>query len=350
MWVTDHPAAPGTDGARAEARAGPRPRPRRPRRRPPAAKRRRTGGGACGGVDLTLRIRQLEERRAQLTARWQARQRKDVEEEIASLRRTRDARVGAATPPPKAAPPPPAAPPKVVGATQVRTVRNGKEVTVYLADNDECPHCRKQMVMIPGVALLSCDQCGRSKPYLDATSASTAYGEEVEFSNFSYKRSNHFQEWLNSFQAKETTEIPKEVFERVMEELYRQRISDLNKITRKKVREVLKDLKLRKYYEHVTQITCRLNGKRPPRMTPDQEEQCRLMFMAIQGPFEKNCPPDRKNFLSYSYCLYKFCELMAYDEFLPCFSLLKGRDKLFKQDMIFKRICEDLGWSWLPSI
>ena len=200
------------------------------------------------------------------------------------------------------------------------------------------------------VALLSCDQCGRSKPYLDATSASTAYGEEVEFSNFSYKRSNHFQEWLNSFQAKETTEIPESVFQRVMEELYRQRISDLNKITRKKVREVLKDLKLRKYYEHVTQITCRLNGKRPPRMTPDQEEQCRLMFMAIQGPFEKNCPPDRKNFLSYSYCLYKFCELMAYDEFLPCFSLLKGRDKLFKQDTIFKKICEELKWEFLPSI
>ena len=83
-----------------------------------------------------------------------------------------------------------------------------------------------------------------------------------------------FQEWLNSFQAKETTEIPKEVFRRVMEELYRQRISDLNQITRKKVREVLKDLRLRKYYEHVTQITCRLNGKKPPRMSPEQEEQC----------------------------------------------------------------------------
>lgn len=312
-------------------------------------------------IDTSLLIRQLQEKKKQLTARWQTRQRKDIEEQIASLER-------GLTPPSTSLPPQEGqeedgGEPDLLreeedvsptlhhsGATPVQTVRNGKEVTVYLADTDECPHCRRQMVMIPSTALLSCTGCGRSKPYLDATSASTAYGEEVEFSNFSYKRSNHFQEWLNSFQAKETTEIPKSVFDRVMEELYRQRISDLNDITTKKVREVLKDLKLRKYYEHVTQITCRLNGKRPPRMTPDQEEQCRLMFMAIQGPFEKNCPPDRKNFLSYSYCLYKFCELMAYDEFLPCFSLLKGRDKLFKQDMIFKRICEDLGWTWLPSI
>ena len=70
-------------------------------------------------------------------------------------------------------------------------------------------------------------------------------------------------------------------------------------------------------------------------MTPEQEEQCRLMFMAIQGPFEKHCPPDRKNFVVLL-LLYKFCELMAYDEFLPCFALLKGRDKLFKQDSIFE--------------
>ena len=135
-----------------------------------------------------------------------------------------------------------------------------------------------------------------------------------------------------------------------MDELYRQRITDVSKITSKKVREVLKDLKYRKYYEHVTQIACKLTGRMPPRMTSHQEEQCRLMFMAIQSPFEKHCPKDRKNFLSYSYCLYKFCELMGYDEFLHCFSLLKGRDKLFKQDTIFKKICKELNWEFVPSI
>ena len=41
---------------------------------------------------------------------------------------------------------------------------------------------------------------------------------------------------------------------------------------------------------------------------------------------------------------------MGYDEFLPCFSLLKGRDKLFKQDVIFHKICDELNWEFLPSI
>jgi hypothetical protein len=232
----------------------------------------------------------------------------------------------------------------------VSATRGGKVMVLYLASGDKCDDCDQMMQMIVSESMLCCPVCGKMTPYLDSTSSSTAYGEEVEFSSFSYKRSNHFQEWLNSFQAKETTDIPQEVYDKVMEELYRQRITDIQKITSKKVREVLKDLKYRKYYEHVTQISCRLTGRMPPRMTSQQEEQCRLMFMAIQGPFEKHCPKDRKNFLSYSYCLYKFCELMGYNEFLPCFSLLKGRDKLFKQDTIFKKICEELNWEFVPSI
>lgn len=234
--------------------------------------------------------------------------------------------------------------------SSVSTTRGGKTMVLYLASGDRCDECDTMMQMLVSESMLCCPVCGKLVPYLDSTSSSTAYGEEVEFSSFSYKRSNHFQEWLNSFQAKETTDIPQEVYDRVMEELYRQRITDVSKITSKKVREVLKDLKYRKYYEHVTQISCRLTGRMPPRMTSQQEEQCRLMFMAIQGPFEKHCPKDRKNFLSYSYCLYKFCELMGYNEFLPCFSLLKGRDKLFKQDTIFKKICDELNWEFVPSI
>lgn len=73
------------------------------------------------------------------------------------------------------------------------------------------------------------------------------------------------------------------------------------------------------------------------------------MFQAIQAPFEKHCPPDRKNFLSYSYCLYKFCELLRMDEYLNHFSLLKGRDKLYRQDEIFRKICQELNWQFIRA-
>ena len=205
-------------------------------------------------------------------------------------------------------------------------------------------------MLISAKAIMTCSKCGYSVAYLDATMSSMSYSDDVEFSSFSYKRINHFNEWLQQVQAKETFEISQEILEAVMAELHRQRVTSVEHVTPKKVREVLKTLKLRKAYEHVAQITCKLTGRRPLRISSETEEMCRLMFIAVQPAFEKHCPKDRKNFLSYSYCLYKFFQLLGLDAFLETFTLLKGRDKLAKQDEIFKKICEELDWDFVPSV
>tara|TARA_B110001450_G_scaffold222990_1_gene219872 strand:+ start:846 stop:1994 length:1149 start_codon:yes stop_codon:yes gene_type:complete len=219
-----------------------------------------------------------------------------------------------------------------------------------LNTRDECPLCHDSLILVSNKAIMTCKACGYSIAYLDATMQSMSYSDDVEFSSFSYKRINHFNEWLQQVQAKENFEIPESTMGAVMNELYRQRITNTQDITPKKVREILKVLKLRKAYEHVAQITCRLTGGKPLRIPPEAEEMCRLMFIAVQPAFEKHCPKDRKNFLSYSYCLFKFFQLLGYDEFLESFTLLKGRDKLLRQDEIFKKICEELDWEFLPSV
>ena len=85
-------------------------------------------------------------------------------------------------------------------------------------------------------------------------------------------------------------------------------------------------------------------------MSQELEARLRLMFYNIQKPFEKHRPEDRKNFLSYSYVLYKFCELLGEDDFLPCFPLLKSKEKLYKQDEIWKSICAELRWGFYKTI
>ena len=219
-----------------------------------------------------------------------------------------------------------------------------------LHTRDECPLCHDDLVLVNAKAVMTCKSCGYSVAYLDATMQSMSYSDDVEFSSFSYKRINHFNEWLQQVQAKENFEIGSDILQAVMEELHRQRITSCADITPKKVREVLKVLKLRKAYEHVAQITTKLTGQKPLRVPPEAEEMCRLMFIAVQPAFEKHCPKDRKNFLSYSYCLFKFFQLLGYDDFLDSFTLLKGRDKLARQDEIFKKICEELDWSFVPSV
>ena len=73
------------------------------------------------------------------------------------------------------------------------------------------------------------------------------------------------------------------------------------------------------------------------------------MFREIQEPFALHRPKGRKNFLSYSYILHKFCELLELDEFLPCFPLLKSHEKLLQQDKVWKKICDHVNWEFYPS-
>ena len=233
---------------------------------------------------------------------------------------------------------------------------------VHMSNCDMCLTCQQPTVIMGAGAIMGCTKCKQTHTFIQATSSRIAYGEEVEFTSFSYRRENHFQEWLNCFQAKESTTLLKKeaaaaknredtsVVELVAQKCAEMGHTDRSKIEMHHVREALKALRLSKYYENQQQITTRISGRPAPTMTPHQEEQVRSMFSAIIPLFEKHKPPDRRNFLSYAYCLYKFCELMGWDQFLPCFTLLKGPDKLKKQDMIFEKICKDLDWEFIPSV
>lgn len=154
---------------------------------------------------------------------------------------------------------------------------------------------------------------------------------------------------MSQFQGKESTDIPEHVYDKILIELKKARSFDLNKIKVEDMRKILKKLGLNRYYEHIPHILTKI-GVPAPVMTRDVEEKLRQMFKDIQEPFTLYCPRRRKNFLSYSYTLHKFCELLELDDFLPCFPLLKSRDKLKEQDILWKTICTFLGWEFIPSI
>ena len=85
-------------------------------------------------------------------------------------------------------------------------------------------------------------------------------------------------------------------------------------------------------------------------MSHELEETLRMMFKDIQKPFDDNCPTERKNFLSYSYVLYKMCELLGEDEYLQYFPLLKSKEKLYQQDVIWRLITQQLRWEFIPTV
>ena len=214
----------------------------------------------------------------------------------------------------------------------------------------DCPHCDTEMIFSANEAVFTCCNCGFQDFVLIDSDKPSYKDPPREISYYAYKRINHFNEWLAQFQAKESTEIPQEVYEAICAELKKERILDYRTLSRQKVREILKKLKYNKYYEHVPHIMNRLNGQNAPVMSREVEEKLRYMFKEIQPSFQKNCPKDRSNFLSYSYVLYKFCELLELDEYLSSFPLLKNRDKLYVQDKIWEKICADLAWQFIRSV
>jgi len=216
-----------------------------------------------------------------------------------------------------------------------------------------CPTCPDSNVFhFTNTSDLVCESCGLILACL--ISEELTYREEQETSekivNYSYKRENHFNEWLSQFQAQETTNIPIEVIDELRNELKKIKIKMVEEITHARVRGLLKKLKLNKYYEHVPYITNILSGLSPPKMPQELEEKLRIMFKDIQKPFDDNCPTERKNFLSYSYVLYKFCELLSEDKYLKYFPLLKSKEKLYQQDVIWKKMCKTLKWEYIPTI
>lgn len=213
----------------------------------------------------------------------------------------------------------------------------------------ECEECSSEMFFSVNEALFTCPKCGFQEFVLVDSDKPSYKDPPREVSYYAYKRINHFNEWLAQIQAKESTDIPPEVFESILAELKKERITDIGNIKTSKIREILKKLKYNKYYEHAAHIMNRINGKNAPVITRETEEKLRHMFIEIQPSFQKHCPAGRSNFLSYSYVLYKFCELLELDEYLPNFPVLKNRDKLFCQDKIWQLICQDLRWQFIRS-
>ena len=145
-----------------------------------------------------------------------------------------------------------------------------------------------------------------------------------------------------------TTQIPEEVLDNIRRQIQKERITLAN-LTNKKAKEILKKLGYNKYYEHIPFIKDKL-GIRPPIMTPELEETLCSLFMDIQGPYARHCPGHRVNFLNYYYTVYKLCELLGEDQFLPYFPMLKDMGKRVEQDAIWKQICDDLQWEFIPTL
>jgi len=223
------------------------------------------------------------------------------------------------------------------------------DVNSFVNATDVCQYCYKgELIALEDEGILICNQCYRNIPYLIENDKPSYKEPPKEVCFYAYKRINHFKEIVAQFQGKETTQIPPEVIENIKQQIKKERI-EISQITNHKTKEILKKLGYNKYYEHIPFIKDKL-GIKPPIMSPELEETLFNLFMELQGPYSKFCPDDRVNFLNYYYTAYKLCELLGETQYLEHFPMLKDREKRIDQDTIWKQICEELDWEFIPTI
>ena len=223
------------------------------------------------------------------------------------------------------------------------------DVNSFICQTDVCQICHKgELIPLEDEGLLICNTCFRSIPYLIENEKPSYKEPPKEVCFYAYKRINHFKEILAQFQGKETTQIPIEVIENIKLQIKKERI-DLSQISNNKTKEILKKLGYNKYYEHIPFIKDKL-GIKPPIMSPELEDTLCNLFVELQSPYSKYCPDDRVNFLNYYYTAYKLCELLGEAQYLEHFPMLKDREKRIEQDSIWRKICEELDWEFIPTI
>ena len=223
------------------------------------------------------------------------------------------------------------------------------DINAYVYPTDICNFCYKgELIPLEDEGVMMCNTCYRYVPYLIENEKPSYKEPPKEVCFYAYKRINHFKEILAQFQGKETTQIPYDVIENIKLQIKKERI-ELSEITNIKTKEILKKLGYNKYYEHIPFIKDKL-GIKPPIMSSELEETLCNLFIELQSPYSKFCPDDRVNFLNYYYTAYKLCELLGEEQYLEHFPMLKDKEKRVEQDNIWKKICKELDWEFIPTI
>jgi hypothetical protein len=218
-----------------------------------------------------------------------------------------------------------------------------------------CYDCNQFRVTVSEEALLACTKCGSQTTISIRSEKPSSNDPPVENKLYEYKRFTHFCDWLSNIQAKESPKPGiEEIVELVKKEVIRERMdTKLDRLTGDDIKRYLKKTKNNKWYDNIPQILYRITKIQPPQMSPDMEHNLKLMFMAIQEPYEM-FKDNRHNFTSYSYIIYKFCELLGYTEFLSKLKLHKDEYKIYEHDQIWRKICqymggEESGWKFIKT-
>ena len=214
-----------------------------------------------------------------------------------------------------------------------------------------CSDCGINRLFDHKDSLMICPECGDERDLQIEPDKASYKDVQYEATHFAYKKLGHFKDHLLRIQAKESTKVPEDVLNVVLVEFVKEHgenLADLNSDLIKIYLKKHRDKKYDKYYENRQQIICALTGIKPIVIPLEIETDLIDMFKKFEAIFPKFCPKSRDNLISYPFIGFKFCQMRRYNEYLPYFNLLKTPYIVKDQYSIWKKICNELSWEYIP--
>lgn len=193
-----------------------------------------------------------------------------------------------------------------------------------------------------------CTQCGFSLKHLVSTASYQENNRINVAQRYVYDKRVHFGDAIKKFQAKQNTTIPQKVYDDIETRMKNHEISKEH-LNKNHLFEFLRLNGHSEHYEDITLIFRNITGTQPPDISHLENDLFRL-FDEIDPVYERVKPPDRTNFLNGQFTLFKLLQKLQF----PCreedFYILKTREKLIEQDKIWKKICNELNWTYIATV
>ena len=267
-------------------------------------------------------------------------------------------------------------------------LREEPEPTITI-NSDVCSECGVQMIVIANDSMLACSRCGVTRVITTVQAWNSSM--DADFSSLNVHQKSRLLEWLEYAQGKDNSEVPRAVLDEIMSVMIRHKLTGLEEysgiiaeelrvngpfvdapsaIARLKsaipnieallknvdsifIRNVLKNCSVtdsKKYVERSAKIASLISGYFPQRLTADQEEYIRKLFMAAAPVYDRYRKASQPNWPGgYAYFLRCLLILLGWDEIAALFPIqLTSRNS--EREEMRASIWSILQWENVPSI
>jgi hypothetical protein len=220
-----------------------------------------------------------------------------------------------------------------------------------------CSLCSKEMTIVTTLSEITCLSCGAVDSLCGTVfeDAQFYYQEGQRTKHGNYDPSKHCRFWIQRIQAKETTDIPESVINKVKQCIKTNNIKNKEDITCAAIRKYLSQTNNSLYNENTPLIRKMITGEAPYQLNDKELQLIHVYFDKVIKVYNEIKPTDKTNVPYHPYLIYKIIEHLLKkgnsngiqssprrtNNILSCIHL-QSRETLIEHDKTWKKICEHI--------